>query len=799
MSNVSSNEDVVSRLAAQSDAVGRLAQDSGAFAAAVAAFESKDPDAFRWVLNHQEMLPYCELICYWVRVKMCVLRCFEVCGLPQEKVTPVNLQQFAGAIVQLASNDTLLRRVVDSVSCGDGDDYRAAINELKLNDYCHLLCHWVCAIIYRRVCERVCTPIREPLADAASEIRAASRVFAKLGENEKSLQEISKAAVALDCGLLGSSIQSAGFGPWGETICCWICVWWCAYACREVCGVPDPARIEVDDIEEARNFALASRKIASQPRALGDLVQAVRNRDAKAYGEIVARYGLGPYCYQLCAWVCGGICYEFCICVCPPSAYPPAFTQVGLFEIYSEIDPATGLTSTSQPPSPKMPYGGGPKFAFYEQLQLTGYCPIYSPTDPGVQMMYRFLYSTVATSLAAGIDATQTFITVAPGGPVPATGSNISVCNNGTPSTNETAEIMTVTSTAGTTWNVNRAQEGTTAAPSPAGALVGLNPTPITGNLVSPVQWIGNRPYAGLWPTNLAGIAGPSVSGWSEAVWVVPNNYQPPAPSPNPGTVPPDPPPPTSGATWYPPVHYITPDPNGWVPVDENLSLPSVSVLLGFDTTQPGVVPGGCELTSGSCFGGPGGAPAGTAVPSGNQEIGTDLTIIFQATRVTVPTPADYSNSLCRIHVNNWAEVNNLWLVEFGVGGCCNPIDETLSVQFTVDHEMMYSGGWTLAITSESGGTTCSPSAPGNLISVPPPSPPISGVTFTAGGRGASGTIVENTTAWINCSYQVWLTTRPGLTTGSSDDLGETNLLTFCICGHGSLPAPSVASQVKKR
>ena len=169
MGNTNLYEDAVSRLAAQADAVGRLAQDSGAFAAAVAAFESKDPDAFRWVLNHQEMLPYCELICDWVRVKMCVLRCFEVCGLPQEEVKAVDLQQFASAIVQLASNEKLLRRVVDAVSCGDGDDYRAAINELKLNDYCHLLCHWVCAIIFRRVCERICTPIREPLADAASE------------------------------------------------------------------------------------------------------------------------------------------------------------------------------------------------------------------------------------------------------------------------------------------------------------------------------------------------------------------------------------------------------------------------------------------------------------------------------------------------------------------------------------------------------------------------------------------------------------------------------------------------------
>src|ERR1700760_4778928 len=57
MADVFSLDDAASRLAAQSDAVGQLAQDSGAFAAAVAAFEAKDADAFRWVLNRVEMLP----------------------------------------------------------------------------------------------------------------------------------------------------------------------------------------------------------------------------------------------------------------------------------------------------------------------------------------------------------------------------------------------------------------------------------------------------------------------------------------------------------------------------------------------------------------------------------------------------------------------------------------------------------------------------------------------------------------------------------------------------------------------
>ena len=127
MSTASSINNAASRLASQSDAVGRLAQDTGGFAAVVAAFESKDANAFRWVLERLEMLPYCELICEWVRIKLCSLRCIEICGPLREKAEVPSLQQFARAVVHLSSNEKLLRRVVDAVACGDGSEYRAAL------------------------------------------------------------------------------------------------------------------------------------------------------------------------------------------------------------------------------------------------------------------------------------------------------------------------------------------------------------------------------------------------------------------------------------------------------------------------------------------------------------------------------------------------------------------------------------------------------------------------------------------------------------------------------------------------
>jgi hypothetical protein len=761
----------------------------------------------------------------------------ELCGPPREEVRTPSLQEFARAVVHLASNEKLLRRVVDAVSCGNAEDYRAALDELDLNAFCYVLCHWVCSIIYNRVCEVVCTPQPVRLPDAVNEIRAAGMMVASVVANEKALAAISNAAVALDCETLRSTINQAGFASGCEIICHLVCSWRCTWVCLELCELPSPIFTSgVYGIEEARNFALASRQFANQPRALGDLVIAVQNRDAKAYSEIISRFGLGPYCQQVCAWVCSTVCHEFCTCVCPPPALQPWFTTVGDFDIYSDIDGASGKTNKSLPFA-TLAYGGGPNFAFYEQLQLGGFCPSYSPTSPGTPMKYRFLYATASTSLAAAINASQTSITVASSAGLPSTPFDISVCDSG-----ETGETMTVTGVSGTTWTVARGQEGTTAVAAAASATVWISPSNITDNLVYPVQ-AGTRIIN--WPQNVAGIAGATLVSTFQDVWI----YPPPVP---PSKLPPDPTPPAPGNPWVAPTaHYIAPDGDGWVEVDPNAVGGGFQTLLCFDTTQKGVAPGGDPLPGAAvAIGTPGGAPAGSPLPAASQGAGTDLAIIFQATRVTVST-VDYSNSLCKIHLNNWSEVNNLWFKEFitGGAGCCTPIDATLSVQFTVDHEELNSGAWslvisgcgltttttlaaaisasqtTITVTSSAGipsppfnvtvggtgeimtvtavsgttwtvvrgqeGTTAAAAPAGATLSIswdltpaPPPAPSTPGVTFTAGGRGAYGTIVENTSTWSNCSYTVWLTTRPGLTTGLTDREPIPLPLTFCICGH---------------
>jgi hypothetical protein len=212
---------------------------------------------------------------------------------PQEKATTPDLPQFARAVVQLASNEALLRRVVDAVACGDGDDFRAALAELKLTEFCHLLCHWVYFITYRRVCEVVCSPERVVLEDAANEVRAAARAVSELLRNESALQVIGKAAINLDCITIRSQINEAGFQPHCEIICWLVCTWRCVWVCRQLCLVRPPVLAGVDAIDEARAFALASRPFANKPRGLTDLVTAVAKNDASLCQKF-RPWGLGP-------------------------------------------------------------------------------------------------------------------------------------------------------------------------------------------------------------------------------------------------------------------------------------------------------------------------------------------------------------------------------------------------------------------------------------------------------------------------------------------------------------------------
>jgi hypothetical protein len=458
MSNVTIYQDSINRLAAEADAIGRLAQDEGAFAGVFAAFEAQDADAFRWVLGRLDMLPHCELICEWVRIKLCVLRCVELCGPPLEEAETPNLGAFARAIVHLASHERMLERLVEAVSCGDARAYRTVVAELNLEPFCHLLCRYVCGVIYRRVCDIVCAPVFVAQPDPISDVRADAQVLARLIADDAALDTVTRSAEILDGDAVKSVVAGIGFDGDCEIICRLICTWRCVWVTRLFCRQPSPVLTGAYAVEEARDFARALRPLAVQPRALGTLVAAIELRDTKSYEGIVRRFGLGPYCEQLSTWVCSLVCGEFCFRICPPQGLLPDFFKIGGLDFQTQIDsalPATGLTV------------GGTQ-AFYGSLRLNG---VLTQTLGGQPMEYTFEYLPVAlasTTLAGAAAPTDTVLSVASSAGFPTSGAfNVSLGGavGG-------YEIVTVTSVSGTTWTVLRGQQGTAALPAAAGAAI---------------------------------------------------------------------------------------------------------------------------------------------------------------------------------------------------------------------------------------------------------------------------------------------------------------------------------------
>jgi hypothetical protein len=230
----------------------------------------------------------------------------------------------------------------------------------------------------------------------------------------------------------------------------------------------------------------------------------------------------------------------------------------------------------------------------------------------------------------------------------------------------------------------------------------------------------------------------------------------------------PTPTPPTPTPDLTPPDHYIVPDADGWVPVDQRALDDAFSgYLMGFNSAAA-IVPNGVATSS---------QPAGQPVPGAEQKNGVDCAIIFQATRVSTIAAVnggaapDYTNQIGKVHINNWSTVALLDILQFHTGGGtpCSPLSNDLDIEYSVDHALI--AAWSIGLTT---------AAPGVALTSPPPPP--------STPRGGAGTHHENIgpgpghpTGWPTCSYTVTLTTRRRLTNGLNDDSDWTIPKTFCI------------------
>jgi hypothetical protein len=361
--------------------MGIVARDPVVFRSVVDAFEAGDGKLFQHLLAELRVGDACEVICAWLRSKESVLECLEVCGPPpRQPVTVEQVARYAHVVSNLSQDEFLARRLVDAVEDRDSVAFKAVVAELGAEEFCHLLCHWVSVVRYRLICEVVCSEQEVQTDQVVAELVRASAAVGRLAKKNMLLKSAIAAAVAFDPDSLSDIL--GGFGDC-QLICEWFCSWRCVWICLPFCqSFPIPEM--KDPIEEMREFALFSTKLAENKDAFPRLLAALQSGDSKSYAALVTEFKAERYCLQLCHWFCYEVCSRFCIVVCPPPSLLPVFTAIGGYEYLTQVNSAlggNGLTHDNRAFSDLL----------YSSLRLNG---ILTQTLGGLPMEYRFEYVT---------------------------------------------------------------------------------------------------------------------------------------------------------------------------------------------------------------------------------------------------------------------------------------------------------------------------------------------------------------------------------------------------------------------
>jgi hypothetical protein len=325
------------------------------------------------LLDQLKLSGDCEVICRWIRVKECVLRCIEICGAPPaEPLTVAEIPRFANAIAKITGDEELIERLADAILERDNSGFQSLVRDVGIGPLCHLLCYWACVVYSRLICEVICAPRPVQRRHLVSELGLAGAAVGELVKDRAKLDQVIKAGVAANCEVLSGLL---GPGANCVLICEWICSWHCVLVCLLLCRrFPLPTDTS---IEEERAFAQAVARLAGTEGALARLVEAVSAGNAETYGALIREFKLQPFCAQLCHWICFGICRLFCICVCPPPAVIPMFTKVGQYR----VDPIWGDFTADGTTT-----AGG--YAFTSNIPLIGIIP---NGDAPTALQYRFL------------------------------------------------------------------------------------------------------------------------------------------------------------------------------------------------------------------------------------------------------------------------------------------------------------------------------------------------------------------------------------------------------------------------
>jgi hypothetical protein len=640
-----------------------------------------------------------------------------------------DLLEGASLIGQLAKDENAFREAYEALRLGEPARFQAVLNRLGLARRCGLICEWIRIKECFFFCLELCgSPA--PASTAVPNPRMLAEAVVRLTSDEKLVHALVDAIEKRNRQAFQRIVNQFNLQPLCHLFCHWLCVVRYRLICRWVCS---PVPIERPNlVQELLSAGQALRALLQHGDSFDQAVAASNAGDAGKLSSVINGANLFQFCYFICEWFCSWRCALVCLTLCREFPAEPVKNQIDEALAFAKAAQQLGQKPDQAQRLMTAVSAGDAKTwaATLKELQLQPFCiqlchwicgllcrefcflvcpPIFN--HPWFTHVGDFgIYS----DIDAGTGLT-----------------NKSQAGHGGPGYG----FFDCLKLRGFCPKFDPANPGSPMAYrflyQPAGAPAA---TPITGGFVCEVL-VGSR-YT-FWNGNPFALQSVRIRGT--------------------GVTSPTPPPPGPGLT--PPDHYIVPDAQGWVSIDANaLDDGFNGWLMGF--SSPVAFPGGDPAP---------GVAAGVAVPAANQKNGADSAIIFQATRVSTIAAVnggaapDYSNTLGKIHINNWNEVSLINLQEFGGGLACSPVTNDLHIQYTTDHELM--ADWSIDMVTAA-------------VVAPAPVFP-SG----SGPRGAAGTDFHDTSTWPSCSYLLRLITRRSLTDGLLDDPDkwEGSFLTFCI------------------
>ena len=139
------------------------------------------------------------------------------------------------------------------------------------------------------------------------ELQASGETIGQLAENPELFKEAAEAFRAQDAERFQDVLGRAGLLARCRWICRWFCSKHCVFICHKLAG-----RLDVEpvlDIDEWREFAEFTGKLAKDPDTLLKLLDIVEREDDKAFQQYIARQKIQRFAHQLCHWLCGVRCH----------------------------------------------------------------------------------------------------------------------------------------------------------------------------------------------------------------------------------------------------------------------------------------------------------------------------------------------------------------------------------------------------------------------------------------------------------------------------------------------------------